>query len=374
MATRLQETVLLNEGLSADAVDENEGVIRGVALLGSVSKNKRRYSPKAMQDAARLYEGLRVNLDHRQRNAPAGERGFMEGVGLIRNARVTDDGSKVRGDLHYLKSHQASALIVESAKRFPAAFGFSHDAEGDTRADRDGVLVESLEKVHSLDIVGRPATNAGLFESEDDDMSKAKTRTISFQEAVEKAPEGKFKKRGERLLELEAVAAEMPVADLPAESDPNEDVKAALKKAGAAIVGKMIDGELDPSEALKKLKELVGMSEKMDSGDDSGDVAPPEMTESIKRLEARLNIADAKTLLLESKRAATPERIEAVALLAPEKRKKLVESWPAEGEKSGPRGRTGSILESYAGSDGPDSLKEVFGDSGPGYKKFAKKA
>lgn len=371
MATRLRETVL-NEGLPADAVDEEGGVIKGVALLGRDSKNGRRYSPKAMQDAARLYEGASVNIDHRSKSAPTSERGFMEGGGIIRNASVDQDGSKVRGDFHFLKSHPASALIVESAKRFPASFGFSHDAEGETKPDRNGVLVESIETVHSIDIVRRPATNSGLFESEDDDMSKARSSTVK--KILEAATDSPLKSRLSKLVEMDAVAADMPVDAMPAESDPNEDVKAALKKAGAAIVGKMIDGDLDPSEALKKLKELVGMSEKMDAGGDSssgGGDTPPAVQESIRNLEHRLNVSDAKNLLLESKRAATPERIEAVAMLAPEKRKKLVESWPAEGE-SKPRGRTGSILESYDHSSGPDSLKEVFGDKGPGYMKHAK--
>lgn len=367
--TRLTETVLLNEGLSADAIDEEGGVIKGVSLLGRESKNGRRYSPKAMQDAARLYEGAIVNIDHRMRSAPSSERGFMERGGVIRNARVTEDGTRVRGDFHYLKSQPSAAVIVESAKRFPASFGFSHDAEGDTTPTPDGMLVEGLSVVHSLDIVGRPATNAGLFESEDTDAMKIKTRTAK--QILESAPSGtKGRDKLARLLEVEAIAADMPI-EAPAEADPAEEVKAALEKAAVAVLRKWFTGEMEEAAAIAEIKKIYGMSEDA-GGDSSSDVVTPEMTESIRRLETRLNIADAKALLLESNREATPERVEAVAMLSPEKRKRLVESWPAKGAQSERPGRTGSILESYGGE--PSRLNEVFGEKGPSYLKFAKKA
>ncbi len=45
-------------------VDRDSSVIQNVTLLGKVSKNGRRYSSKAMDDAVRLYDGVGFYLDH----------------------------------------------------------------------------------------------------------------------------------------------------------------------------------------------------------------------------------------------------------------------------------------------------------------------
>lgn len=144
-------------------VDRENGVIRGVKILGKHSKNGRTYSDQALNDAVRLYEGVKVNVDHPSKDRPNAERGFMEGFGSLRNIRRKGDG--VYGDLHFLKSHPSAEMICEAAERFPDQFGLSHNAEGQTHYEGSQLIVESIESVQSVDIVGRPATNNGLFES-----------------------------------------------------------------------------------------------------------------------------------------------------------------------------------------------------------------
>jgi hypothetical protein len=147
----------------AGRVDRENGVIRGVKILGKHSKNGRTYSDQALNDAARLYEGVKVNVDHPSRDKPNAERSFMEGFGSLRNVQRKGDG--VYGDLHFLKSHPSAEVICEAAERFPEQFGLSHNAEGQTHYEGSQLIVESIESVQSVDIVGRPATNNGLFES-----------------------------------------------------------------------------------------------------------------------------------------------------------------------------------------------------------------
>lgn len=371
MATRLTETTL-NEGLAASAVDEEAGVIKPAKLLGRVSKNGREYSPEAMRQAAGLYEGAKVNIDHRARHANA-DRSFTEGCGELRNCRVEGDG--VFGEFHFLKSHPAAGMIVESAKRFPKQFGFSHDAEGETVVRGGKTLVESISAVHSVDIVGRPATNKGIFESEDtDQMSKPKTRTVS--KILEAAKDGPFKARLARLVEMEAIAADMPV-ETAAEADPAEEVKAALEKAAVAVIKKLFAGDIEQAAAFAEIKKILGMKEDA-AGDDTATTTPPEVQESVQKLESRLNLMEAENAILKAGRESTPARAKAVASLSGAERKELIESFPAkDGGKPAPSDRpgfrTGSILESQDGS-GRDSLKEIFGDDGPGYRKYAKKA
>ncbi len=60
MDEMLQE-IVSSRGV-AMRVDREHGVIRGVKLLGLVSRNGRRYLPAALQQAAGLYEGAKVNV------------------------------------------------------------------------------------------------------------------------------------------------------------------------------------------------------------------------------------------------------------------------------------------------------------------------
>lgn len=142
-------------------VDKEAGIIFGVRILGKESANGRSYSDRAMNDATRMYESAKVNIDHPAEHQR--ERGFGDGFGELRNVRR--EGDAVIGDLHYVRSHPMAPLILEYAERFPRQFGLSHHADG--RVSRKGgkVIVESVEVVHSVDIVGCPATNRGLFES-----------------------------------------------------------------------------------------------------------------------------------------------------------------------------------------------------------------
>lgn len=158
-----RETVNLLEFAGFDPgnrIDEEKGVIRGVKVLGRVSLNKYEYSDAALQQAAKLYEGVRVNLNHPSRDNLSAERPFEASIGWLRKGEVRADG--VYADLHYLKLHPYSAALVEMAKRNPNRVGLSHNADGERR----GSVVESIVRVRSVDIVQRPATVEGLFESD----------------------------------------------------------------------------------------------------------------------------------------------------------------------------------------------------------------
>ena len=60
--TQLLEEFSL-DGITPENIDEENGVIRNVKILGKVSKNKREYSEQSRDDAAKCYEGIGVNVD-----------------------------------------------------------------------------------------------------------------------------------------------------------------------------------------------------------------------------------------------------------------------------------------------------------------------
>lgn len=279
-------------------VDRDRGVISGVKVLGVTSSNGRRYLPEAIRDAAHLYEGASVRIDHP--DDPEDQRSSDSVLGWLRDVRVVADGS-LYADLHYLREHPFASRLVEAAERNPRLLGLSHNASGDTDVDRDGtVVVHSITEVRSVDLVADPATTSGLFESV---QSKAKhaskgtkrmTIKITLREHFAKIPllakdrKSVEKVIGEKLLErkfdakfLEAgyfMDAEddlaldaapptdaepetaAPVVDDVADMSPEDALKQGFRAAIMAVVD---DNTLDGKAVAARVKELVMARERL---------------------------------------------------------------------------------------------------------------
>lgn len=248
-----------------DRIDEEAGVIYGVRVIGPTSRNKGRQYPESMlKRSMPLYEGAQVYVDHDRKST---ERSLKDGWAVLRNCRMREGG--IDADLHYLKEHPLTPQLIERAKRFPDKFGLSHDASGDSSM-REGVeIVESIVKVHSVDIVSNPATNKGLFESVEQTMPKS---VRAFLESCKDDSEGRkalLEMVGEDMatdagFDPGAVEFEMP--DDMAEPD-------ALRAAFRSIFIAIIDDEsLDIPTMLKKIKIIAKAKEDVQAG--ASPVAP----------------------------------------------------------------------------------------------------
>lgn len=152
---RLEERVA-----SQGRVDRTAGVIRGVKILGRVSKNGRVYSESAMQQAVVKYEGVSVYIDH---DRDGGERRVADTFGYLQSVRFENGG--VYGDLVFNREHSLANQICYAAENMPHTLGLSHAAEGSTARRNGETVVETVDRVFSVDLVYKAATNAGLFES-----------------------------------------------------------------------------------------------------------------------------------------------------------------------------------------------------------------
>jgi hypothetical protein len=302
-------------------VDREAGLIEGVRILGQDSRNGRRYSPRAMAEAARLYEGAPVNVDH-----PATERKdrpLAEAFGWIRNVR--QEQGAVYGDLHYLKSHPQAELVAEAAERNPNRIGLSHHAEGTVRMDGQRVIVETVERVHSIDLVQTPATNAGLFESE--------TRMKTIREGAMEAGE-------QKALEAEGMG-EYADKLIPEGQD-----------YFGAMVSEVLAGDGDRASKMKRIAAILKAQEMLQAdAAPTGEMPEPEMeeqempdvkkavAESLTPIMSKLDALiegfavvkadhDARKLLESSGREVTPERLKALLTVDAGKRAALLESWP----------------------------------------------
>ncbi len=263
-------------------VDREAGVIRGVKCLGRESKNGRTYTDQALQDAARFYEGIGVNLDHPLPDQAHIERRIAEGFGVLRSARVEKSG--VYANLHYLKEHALAGVITERAERMPRNFGLSHNATGSVREDDKGVLiVEGLQAVESVDIVSRPATTEGIFESEEHKPVPFFKRKPKPKHTVRSVLE-EAKEDNEDvaqlllLLEEEAfVAAADNVLDVDQESSLDERFKAAVAKLVMAFIE-------SPKLTIEQVRNILTGNQENTVSDGKSNDSEKKVAESIEKL------------------------------------------------------------------------------------------
>lgn len=242
--TTAEKTRLTETTYSADLrVDEEKGVIFGVKVLGRESANGRTYEDAAMDQAAKLYEGTDVNIDHPSKATPDADRTLVEGFGVLENVRRKGDA--VFADLPYLKTHPLAEMVVERAKRMPQKFGLSHNAEGTVRMDGGRQIVEGIEDVRSVDLVRNPATNESLFESE----TPVKKKTLL---EITKA---KFPNTAVKVLrEQEAAGLLDPTMEVAETANPVEAIKEALAEEAKKV---FLDPAIPPKETGKQVAELA---------------------------------------------------------------------------------------------------------------------
>lgn len=330
-------------------VDREAGIIHGVKIIGKVSRNGREYTDEALSKAKGLYEGAKVNIDHRtpeqiRKKVP---RSYADGFGDLRNVTEAADG--LYGDLHYNREHTLAKKVAEDAERFPSKFGLSHDADGQARRNGNKMIVESVDVVNSVDIVGSPATTNGLFEAvKPQERRRMKITIRSLVESVEDSVRKSVMKK--RLTEMAGDMAPMMDAPVDApdvadtESGGSEDqIDAAFK---AMVVGVLDDDSLDVTAKMAKIKLILTSQDKLLNGTDpkppadaaatdgSGKDAPVaegKDTEAGKLLEEiRNERADMRSeRLLESAGIEVTEaRLKILRTASEAERKELLEGWP----------------------------------------------
>jgi hypothetical protein len=146
-------------------VDRDAGVLHGVKLLGLVSSNGRRYLQSALREAAPLYEGAKVNVNHATgaKGGAIAPREYQDRLGVIRHVAFRE-GEGLFGDLHFNPKHALAEQLVWDAEHAPQNVGLSHNVLAHTAGRGDQTIVERIEKVQSVDLVADPATTRGLFE------------------------------------------------------------------------------------------------------------------------------------------------------------------------------------------------------------------
>lgn len=280
------------------SVDREAGVIRGVKLLGFVSKNGRRYSEAAVRKAASLYEGKVINLNHVGKGQA---RDVRDLAGAFSNIRV-EEGKGLFGDVRYLKGDPAGEKFATLAEAGFSNVGMSHDADGRMKRIGNENVVEEITAVNSVDVVFNPATTQSFKEHT---MTKTTLRKL-----IEATPYKYTAKLLEMLPELAAEepidAPEMPETD--SAPDPVDAVAAAL---GAKVLDAIKDPDVDDAAvgAMAKAasKTVASVRADMEPKAEKPADAPSDPPADEKTTEAVIAKAIAKA------NAPLLEKLEAVA-------------------------------------------------------------
>ena len=140
------------------------GVIEGVKIIGTKSRNGRVYPQAVLNQAMDLYEGQQVYMLHpTAREKRQGSRQLADHFGTLMDVREIPGKSGMFCDLHTKQCHPMAGLIMENAEG--STFGLSHNAV--VEFGDDGTTVTKIVRVNSVDLVDQPATTHNLFEEDD---------------------------------------------------------------------------------------------------------------------------------------------------------------------------------------------------------------
>ncbi len=185
--TELLESEQVFGEVTEAMIDREQGIIRGVKLLGLRSKNRRNYdTPGVRQNASKVLEGARIYIDHPA--TATTPRSYRDKFAVVEGEVTYRAGLGHFGTIRYNPKHPVAEQFVWDVLHAPKSFGMSINASVKMGAtDRGGdAAVESIDMVRSIDIVTNPATAEGLFESE---QTEEEEMTIDIKTLREKHPE-----------------------------------------------------------------------------------------------------------------------------------------------------------------------------------------
>jgi hypothetical protein len=262
----IEDVASFSPGYEWDAKDKAAGIVRGVKILGYESCHGYGYTAEAMKNAAGLYEGRAINVDHPERKSLGASRSYRDRFGKLHNVRYVE-GKGLFGDLHYNKKHAIAEQFEYDVEHDPSNLGLSHNASG--VASADGKFVESITNVRSVDLVADPATNVSLFESKGERrmaiklQKKSKSKQRLMAEFMESLHEH------EDLAELlEAAVAASPDEDGSAMDTP---LQATAKMAAAIFMDESMDVAAKRAKILKLLDLIDDAKSTVGADGQSGD-------------------------------------------------------------------------------------------------------
>jgi len=175
----MSENILEHTGPGSGSIkiDKAHGILYGVKILGTQSKNGRRYPVGTLKKAIPLYENAKVNIDHPDAKSSQA-RSYTDRLGVIRNVHLRGEEG-LYADFHFNPRHPLVEQLLWDAEHSPSNVGFSHNIDAVTRREQNELIVEEIFAVKSVDLVADPATTSGLFESTENIIGESTGITVT---------------------------------------------------------------------------------------------------------------------------------------------------------------------------------------------------
>jgi hypothetical protein len=226
----------------ASRIDEQNGIIKDVKVLGRKSKNGKEYLDPAHDDAVRLCEGAIVYRNHQYDDSLPGrmveERlGFLRGL-YKKNGETYAKELVLNPETGYYKT------FLWEAKNNPRKLGLSIYGDGDGKRVAGTFQVNKIYDVYSVDVVDDPATGSTLWEQSMDETNA-----------------------------------------IPDSAGATGDWKSHLTNAVSSLATELQAGTMTKEQALaavKKLFEMIG--QEPEASDTPSDAEKTEMVEQLRKL------------------------------------------------------------------------------------------
>jgi len=196
-------------------IDKENKMIRGIALINSRAQNGRRwYGADILRGAVSMFEGAKSYIDHPKDGEETEIRSIGELLGRVVNVRAENTGenaARLRADLQVFP--KVGEWIFETAEQFPDMVGMSINAFGKLKRKDGKEIVESIDGVHSVDLVTDMGATVSMFESQENE-----------------SPENEDEQIMEKIKELEAQLAALneKITNLEKENGDLKEEKAKL--------------------------------------------------------------------------------------------------------------------------------------------------
>jgi len=305
-------------------VNRESGVIAGVKLLGTESKNGRTYPKQVIAEAVAKYDGANVFVNHPPVGKENGPRDYRDRLGVIRNPVVGNGSDGLFGDFHFNPKHALAEQVTWDAEHAPENVGFSHVIQGKTVCRNGATVVEEITRVVSVDLVTSPATTRSMFEGDvadaiasdereeklrlvnhtannliwdamnDDDLTLAakKSRVITILNDWEselgdmetESLQRKSHEKGDKMLDWDQVT----------EADVQDHLPAIVRSIGEQAVTEHVNSEEAKTAEAKRAAELKTLMEEKETLAKKVDAFEAKEALETRRAEIASELAEAK--------------------------------------------------------------------------------
>lgn len=200
--------------------------VKNVLLLSPVSKNGRKYSEKAIQQATALYESAPVYLDHSDK-----PRTYADRIGTVKEPEYR--APNLYGTLKLNPKHPLTEAVLYDIENRTDKVGISHSIEGNV--NNKTKTVTEITKVYSADIVSDPATTTNFFEQTKNEMVEVGIKLQEKEQKIIELEETLSELQEKLTILQEEVKKKKPIALLPemlvapAETDEYQEILKKLK-------------------------------------------------------------------------------------------------------------------------------------------------